>query len=424
MTLLIVPHCGKILHLIGIPPKLLAYLQALYSDGNCRVKLGSKLSKAFKILMGLKQGCPAACILFNIFFAIIIQIIKHMLETKGITLKFRLDGDIFDLKGLYAKTKIQKTSLLELLFADDAAVCATSESDMNEIIQVFYHVFNLFGLTMALKKTEVIFQRTASNPNAPDPRVTVDGYDLKVVKKFKYLGGQLTGSSNIEEEINFRIQRASASFSQLYQRVWKKRHISLKQKGQIYRTIVTPSLTYGCETWVWTSDQMKKLEGTQYRFLRTIAGKTWKDKISYVDLINSFKYMNENFHWANTTNKGASITAVETYCRLARLRYAGHVERMPDYRIPKMIMHGELDLGQRKSGRPLKSFKQSLKDDLKCFDLWDKYVSTGHSLKDLVIDRDEWRKLINKKAQYFQLNWQNKRIQKSQDRHLKLLSNS
>ena len=96
---------------------------------------------------------------------------------------------------------------------------------------------------------------------------------------------------------------------------------------------------------------MKKLEGTQYRFLRTIVG--IPGKIRSVDLNNSFKYMNENFHWANTTNKGASITAVETYCRLARLRYAGHVERMPDYRIPKMIMHGELDLGQRKPGRPL-----------------------------------------------------------------------
>ena len=63
--------------------------------------------------------------------------------------------------------------------------------------------------------------------------------------------------------------------------------------------------------------------------------------------------MNENFHWANTTNKGASITAVETYCRLARLRYAGNVERMPDYKIPKIIMPAELDVGQRKPGRPL-----------------------------------------------------------------------
>ena len=66
-----------------------------------------------------------------------------------------------------------------------------------------------------------------------------------------------------------------------------------------------------------------------------------------------------------------------------------------------MIMHGELDLGQRKPGRPLKSFKQSLKDDLKCCDLWEKYVSTGHTLKDLVMDRDEWRKLMNKKHNTF-----------------------
>ena len=93
-----------------------------------------------------------------------------MLETKGITLKFRLDGDIFDLKGLYAKTKIQKTSLLELLFADDAAVCATSESDMNEIIQLFYHVFNLFGLTMALKKNGSYFSKNSIQPKCTGPK--------------------------------------------------------------------------------------------------------------------------------------------------------------------------------------------------------------------------------------------------------------
>ena len=52
-------------------------------------------------------------------------------------------------------------------------------------------------------------------------------------------------------------------------------------------------------------------------------------------------------------------------------------------------MHGELDLRQRKPGRVLKSVKKSLTDDLKCFDLWEKYISTGHSLKDLVMDRDE-----------------------------------
>ena len=87
----------------------------------------------------------------------------------------------FELKGLCVKTKIQKMYLLELLSANDAAVCAISESDTNESIQGFYNVFNLFGLRMAFKM-EVIFQITASNPNAMDPKVTENGYDLEVDK--------------------------------------------------------------------------------------------------------------------------------------------------------------------------------------------------------------------------------------------------
>ena len=35
-----------------------------------------------------------------------------------------------------AKTKIEKTTILELLFADDAAVCDTPEEDLNIIIRM------------------------------------------------------------------------------------------------------------------------------------------------------------------------------------------------------------------------------------------------------------------------------------------------
>jgi len=103
----------KILATIGIPPKLLAVFQALYSRNNCRVKFGNKFSKKFKVIEGLKQGCPAACILFNIFFAIVIGVIKQQLYTQGIELKFRYDGDIFNLQRLYAKTKIEKKMSLD-----------------------------------------------------------------------------------------------------------------------------------------------------------------------------------------------------------------------------------------------------------------------------------------------------------------------
>ena len=47
-----------------------------------------------------------------------------------------------------------------MLFADDAAVCAHSEEELQEIMQIFYQTFQEFGLQLALKKTEVMMQKS------------------------------------------------------------------------------------------------------------------------------------------------------------------------------------------------------------------------------------------------------------------------
>ena len=65
-----------------------------------------------------------------------------------------------------------------MLCADGTAVCATSEGDLNIIIQTFYEVFADFGLQMTLKKT--------SNPNSTDPVIHISNKMLQVVDKFKY----------------------------------------------------------------------------------------------------------------------------------------------------------------------------------------------------------------------------------------------
>jgi len=66
------PTLWKILHIIGIPTKMLSLIKTLYSKNNCKIKFGNTYSNPFKLLEGLKQGCPAACIFFNIFFGIVI----------------------------------------------------------------------------------------------------------------------------------------------------------------------------------------------------------------------------------------------------------------------------------------------------------------------------------------------------------------
>ena len=46
------PTLWKILSAIGIPPKMLALIKALYGTNNCKIKFGNKLSEMFSITAG------------------------------------------------------------------------------------------------------------------------------------------------------------------------------------------------------------------------------------------------------------------------------------------------------------------------------------------------------------------------------------
>ena len=95
---------------------------------------------------------------------------------------------------LKAESKIRKDTLLEMLFANDAAVCAHSEEELQEIMQVLYQIFQEFGLQLALKnkkKTEVMMQNSYPEEIRPEPKITLSGTVLKNVKQFKYLGRKI-----------------------------------------------------------------------------------------------------------------------------------------------------------------------------------------------------------------------------------------
>jgi len=67
-----------------------------------------------------------------------------------------MDGNIFDIKRLKDNSKINQNTILEMLFADDAAVCAHSAEELQEIMTAFYRTFKEFGLELAIKKTKVV----------------------------------------------------------------------------------------------------------------------------------------------------------------------------------------------------------------------------------------------------------------------------
>jgi len=100
----------------------------------------------------------------------------------------------------------------DLLYADDCALLAHSEADAQHLFDRFYTAASSFGLTISLKKTEVMLQ-PHNRSSFISPSITAGDVKLPVVDKFCYLGCILTSDAKADEDINSRIAKASAAVS-------------------------------------------------------------------------------------------------------------------------------------------------------------------------------------------------------------------
>ena len=88
-----------------------------------------EISPHFEVTNGMKQGCGLASLLFVIFFSIMLHVTFKDCDV-GITISYRIDGNMFDLRCLQAATKVQTAVIHDLLFADDCALVAHTLADV------------------------------------------------------------------------------------------------------------------------------------------------------------------------------------------------------------------------------------------------------------------------------------------------------
>ena len=167
---------------------------------------------------------------------------------------------------------------------------------------------------------------------------------------FNYLGSTVTYNLSIDEEINIRIGKAATTFGKLSKRAWLNSKLTTKTKIMIYQACVLSILLYGSETWSTYSKQEKRLNSFHQRCLRRILNIKWQDKITNMEVLRK-----------------AKIPSVFSILGNKRLRWLGHVSRMPNNRIPKQILFGELANGKRQIGRPKLKYKDLCKRSLNEF---------------------------------------------------------
>ena len=246
---------------------------------------------------------------------------------------------------------MQSEVLGVFLFADNMAKGAPAEEKTQKGVDQVSDSCDSYDLTISIKKTEEVYQPAPGKPYN-EPTITVKGQRLQVADKFTYPGSTLARVVHIGDEVNARITKASAAFGRLRGSIWGRNGIRLDTKLNVYRSVVLPTLLYTCETWTVYQRHAKTLNHFHTSCLRKFLKIKWQDRIPDTEV-----------------QKRAGMHSVHTLLKLAQLRWTGHVTRMPDKRLPKKILYGELQIGKRSNGGQKKRYKDTLKASLKDFNI-------------------------------------------------------
>ena len=141
----------------------------------------------------------------------------------------------------------------------------------------------------------------------------------------------------------------------------KARYISKKLKIRIYKTIIKPIVVYGSESWTLTERNCHMLAAWERKILRRIFGPKLNNGMW---CIRTNEELNELYKDVN----------IVVDIKVRRLEWLGHVMRMTNDRVPKIVLNAKLD-GKRKVGRPKLRWYDDVQNDIRKMGLkgwWEK----------------------------------------------------
>jgi hypothetical protein len=276
-------------------------------------------------------------------------------------------------------------NLVDLEYADDIVLFFETEEKAQAFLDVLSEIVPSFGMRFAPSKCKVMLQdmQPLTTP------LKMQGESLEEVERFTYLGSCINSDGTVTDEISSRISKARITFANL-RHLWRQKGISLQLKGRVYRATVRAVLLYGSETWPLRAEDQRRLQVFDNRCLRSIARVGWQQRITN-DAVRSRVF---------GTVDGVSV---EESIKRNKLRWLGHVLRMPNNRLPKKTLYSLPNSEWRKpKGGQTMTWQKDLKATTKTLGTigvarlpgWgprDPSCAWLETLQDMAANRSQWR---------------------------------
>ena len=347
-----------------------------------------ELSEWFEVTQGLRQGCVLSPLLFNIFFAAVMEVVLQRFSEDDTILEnlvFLDEGN----GGGPDETLLDRVrrAVWGMLYVDDAGIVSRSPAGLARTMTVIVEVFGAFGLAVSEKKTEILLmmrapekaQQPGETPTPPLPalEIAAAGQKYHQVHQFVYLGGLITEDADITRDINRRTKIAWGCFRKFSTELFDTPSAPLRLKARLLKAEAMEALMYGCMTWAPRNAHYRQLRTTYHKLLLRVIG--------YHRAHGTHREMS----YAKALKKTGS-QSVEAKFRQRRLLFAGALARQGDKRPPKRLLFAErLEEGKDPGpGQPAQHWHKSLRDDFKAFGAL--HGSTPTDWRTFGVDRLIW----------------------------------
>nr|VZI09118.1 unnamed protein product [Spirometra erinaceieuropaei] len=209
----------------------------------------------------------------------------------------------------------------------------------------------------------------------------MNGAHLQVLNSFIYLGSTPFRTTKIDDEVAYRISKVSQAFGRLQSTVRNRHGLDLGTKLKMCKVVILPTPLYVAETWMVCKKEARRLNHFYLSRFRRILKLKWRDRIPDMNVLERM-----------------GIAGICAMLRQLKLTWSGHLVRMDDKRLPKILFYGDVATGLHRQVDRVRRYKDVPKTSLRRLQI------NPTNWEDIARDRPTWWSAVETDAAIYETN--------------------